>query len=258
MTAAAVLYISVFTFGVAFQARSGEKPITNRSLSVDKGNCANGYIYACSEQTSKKLKLRITHDDETLTYDIQGDGEWEAFPLQLGSGGYIVTLYEQVSGQKYKQAGRVTVDAELTEEEIAFLYPNQYVSYTEGSEVVKLGREISRGCSTETARFEVVCRYVEENLQFDYVKLVTVPGGTLPDIDGCLSTGRGICQDLAAVATAMLRCAGVHTKLVIGYADGNYHAWVAAEVDGRERIYDPTVALGALGAVKEYTAERYY
>lgn len=80
----------------------------------------------------------------------------------------------------------------------------------------------------------------------------------LPDIDTCFNKKLGICQDLAAMTVCMLRVQGVPAKLMIGYADRNYHAWVVAIIDGREVFYDPTAELNAISRVKNYTVERFY
>jgi len=68
----------------------------------------------------------------------------------------------------------------------------------------------------------------------------------------------GICYDLAAMATAMLRIMGIPTKMVIGYADNQYHAWVEIINGDKSIIYDPTVDIAGIMKVKKYTAERYY
>lgn len=256
--AAVVLYLSVFALAAVLPERSGDILLENRKLRVDEGHSENGYIYASSLPSQKKLKLRIEHNGDILTYDLGSEGGWESFPLQQGSGTYTVTLYEQISGKKYAAAGRVKVDAALLDEQGAFLYPNQYVSYTGDSKVVRLAGEVCAGRKTETEKFAAVKRYILDNLSFDYMKLVGIAPGTLPDIDGCLEKGAGICQDLAAVAVAMLRSEGIHARLVIGYADENYHSWVTATVDGREAFFDPTADMKAIKNVKQYTAERIY
>ena len=65
-------------------------------------------------------------------------------------------------------------------------------------------------------------------------------------------------QDLSAVMVCMLRTQGIPARLMIGYADKQYHAWVEADVNGKECFFDPTAALSAISRVKEYTIERYY
>lgn len=256
--AAAVFLFSLFASALVWPEPSGQKAQTGGKLTVDAGNAHDGYIRVMGKKSKKRLKLRIAYGKETLTYDLNSDGEYEVFPLQNGSGKYAVTLYEQASGKKYSQAGKVTVNAKMEDEGAAFLCPSQYVNYGPDSAAVAVGLEICEGMTEETEIFDTVCAYVTKNFAYDYVKAVTVTIGTLPDIEGCMSSRMGICQDLAAVTVCMLRVNGVHAKLVIGYADSQYHAWVVAIVNGEEVFFDPTAALKAIRNVKTYTVERIY
>ena len=259
LLAAAMFFCSLFVSALVWPEESGQKLVTGGKLSVDAGNASLGYIRVKSKASKKRLKLRIAYGKETLTYDLNNEGNFEIFPLQGGSGKYAVTLYEQASGKKYSQAGKVSVSAKMDDELAPFLLPNQYVNYTPDTPAVALSMELCEGLETETQKYEAVCGYFShKNIGYDYMKAVTVTGGTLPDIEDCLKKKMGICQDLAALAVCMLRVQGIHARLVIGYADSTYHAWVTAVVDGEETFFDPTVTLGALRNVKNYTVERIY
>ena len=170
---------------------------------------------------------------------------------RLGGASMTVTAAGKVSG-------KVTVNAKMEDEEAAFLCPSQYVNYTQDTKAVGISCELCEGLSGEKEVFAAVCGYVEKNFGYDFIKAATVKSGTMPDIDGCIKTRMGICQDLAAVTVCMLRVQGIHARLVIGYADKAYHAWVTANVDGEEVFYDPTAAIGAIRNVKNYTVERIY
>ena len=76
-----------------------------------------------------------------------------------------------------------------------------------------------------------VDRPTSGRLTYDGEKAAAVTAGYLPDVDKVLEEGKGICFDYAALMTAMLRCQGVPTKLVIGYAGTVYHAWVSVWTD---------------------------
>ncbi len=228
-------------------------------LQVDASHTGDGYFYASVPSGSRhKLKLRVAKDGTTLTYDLSGEGNSELFPLQLGSGSYQVSLYENVSGKKYAQEGRVDLWVSLNREDIAFLYPNQYVNYSLRSLVTAMADELAAGQSSARGYYDAVQSYMQTDFLYDYIKSVTVAGGALPDIEGCCEKRMGICQDLSAVMVAMLRQRGVPARLMIGYADNNYHAWTTATVDGEEIFFDPTAALNAIAKPKDYTLERYY
>ena len=73
---------------------------------------------------------------------------------------------------------------------------------------------------------------------YDYIKAATVKAGTLPDIDGSFAKKAGICQDLSAIMVCMLRTQGIPSRLIIGYADKQYHAWVTTTVEKKEEFFD--------------------
>ena len=246
--------------GAVWPEASGDRRSSDGDLTVDASHSEDGYFMAKAAQGSRKLKLRVEKDGTTLTYDLNSDGAYEVFPLQLGSGSYACKLYENLSGNKYAQVGAVTVKAELTDEYAAFLCPNQYVNYTPDSAAVALSEEICQGLESDREKFDAIREYIRRNYVYDFVRAATVvnASGTLPDIDGCVERRMGICQDLAGMAACMLRVQGIPTKLVVGYADNSYHAWNSVRIDGEEVLYDPTADLNALPGSPTYTVERFY
>ena len=246
---------------VLMPAAPGAKVQKDGKLIVDSSNSADGYIMAkVSAKDKKRMKLRITMGGSALNYDLNSDGEFEVFPLQFGKVNYTVTLYRNVEGKKYKEAGQVTVSPKNMEDELrCFLYPNQYVNYTEETECVKVASDLCKDMTSQSEIFLTVCKYVVSHLSYDYIKAVTVKPGMLPNIDECWEKGMGICQDLSAVTCAMLRSQGVPARLIIGtLGSGTPHAWVLAVVDGEDRFFDPTAELDASSKTDTYTSERWY
>ena len=230
----------------------------NGKLSVDATNISEGYFQAAIQKsTSKRMKLRVTKDKETLTYDLNGDAAFEVFPLQLGDGKYVVTLYEQVKGTKYSKAGSVSFNVKLSEPDICFLYPNQYVHYTQATAAVAKADELCAGKDAQAA-YDAVCTFMSKNFVYDYIKAINIKNGVLPDIETSWSKRMGICQDLSAIMCCMLRTQGLPARLMIGYADNNYHAWVSVRFDGEDHFFDPTAAVNGIKKVKSYTLERFY
>ena len=225
---------------------------------VDVSNIEDGYFMAAVQKANKhKLKLQVVHGDEKLTYDLNSDGDYEVFPLQLGEGKYTIALYENVSGKKYSQEGKISISVKLKSENRPFLYPNQYVNYKKTTEAVLKAAELCEGKSQKEA-FDIICNFMKTSFVYDYVKAVTIKAGMLPDIDGAYSKKMGVCQDLSAIMVCMLRTQGIPCKLMIGYADKQYHAWTTSIIDGEEIFFDPTAALNAISKVRDYSLERYY
>ena len=225
---------------------------------VDYSHASEGYILARAKKSKSRLKLRISIGDETYTYDLNQNGKYEVFPLQQGSGTYKCVLYRNTSGKKYTQDGSITVKAKLNREDAAFLCPNQYVNYDADTPAVAKAAEICEGLTSDRKKYEAIREYITSNYLYDYVQAITVGAGELPDIDRCYEKRMGICQDLSALAVCMLRTQGIPARLMIGYADKNYHAWVSVSIDGEDILFDPTADLKAVTQPKTYTLERYY
>ena len=229
---------------------------SNGNMTVDSSHADQGYVMIrVTNPTKNRMKLRVTYGGGQLMYDVNSEGEYEAFPLQLGSGKYEFSMFENVKGSKYSAAGKVTLTVELVDPNAAYLVPNQYVNYNILTEAVKKSDEIGSGATRGT--YDAVCNFISSEFAYDFVRAATISPGELPDIDYCYENRMGICQDLSAVMVCMLRVQGIPARLVIGYADKYYHAWTVTVLDGEEIFFDPTVAVGALN-VNKYAIERMY
>ncbi|MDR0929274.1 MAG: transglutaminase-like domain-containing protein [Oscillospiraceae bacterium] len=245
---------------------SGDKLLTKGSLVIDASHSESGYIMVKSEKTDRRLKLRISKEDPvtrekvTLDYDLNGEGLYEVFPLQMGSGSYTCALYKNVDGMQYSAAGTVTVKAELTDDNIAFLSPNQYVNYTPETPAVLEAAALCEGLTTQREKADAIFDYIRDGFVYDFVKAMTVAGalGEMPNIDQCFKTRMGICQDLSALTACMLRTQGIPTQLVIGYANNGYHAWNRIYLDGEYILFDATAELNAISKDVVYSMERIY
>lgn len=238
---------------------TGSKVISDGSLTIDCSNASSGYVMMKAKKSQKRLKVRVKGPGGTLNYDLNTDGEYEVFPLQYGNGSYSFTLYKNVSGKKYSEDGHVNVKAQMEDELTAFLYPNQYVNYTADCQAVVKAAELCEGLTGQKEKFKVICKFINSQFAYDFIKSVTISGTVLPDIDGSFTKRMGICQDLAAIAVCMMRSQGIPTKLMVGMLNGNtYHAWTVAVVDGEEILYDPTNELNPSGKKPQYSLERWY
>ena len=236
---------------------SGTVVETGGKLMIDASHADQGYIMVCvAEPTSHRMKVRMSYGGAQLTYDLNSDGMYETFPLQMGSGEYEFSLYENVKGNKYSAEGRVVLQVQLADENAAFLVTNQYVNYDLYTAAVQKSDELCAGQSPRDV-YNAVTGFISSEFAYDFVRAKNVSPGMLPEIDYCYDNRMGICQDLSAVTACMLRVQGVPTKLMIGYAGKYYHAWTVVILDGEEIRFDPTVAVGALGEYK-YQTERYY
>ena len=148
-------------------------------------------------------------------------------PLSDGNGSYEAGIYIHVVDKKYATVMTAAFCVELTDEFAPFLRPNQYVNYTEATEAVALGAEITAGIGDDLHKVAAVYDYVVSNIRYDHQRAATVKSGYLPDLDQVLEEKKGICFDYGALMTAMLRSQEIPCKLVVGYAGKTYHAWIS-------------------------------
>ncbi len=240
-----------------YPSADGTAVLTSHGTTMDISHVDQGYIMVKHEPSKKKLKIRIVMGQEFYTYDLRADEVYETFALPFGSGKYKLQVFRQASGTKYSNEGSLSFTAELADETLPYLYPNQYVSYSAGSAAVAKAQELCAGLSGAADKLKAVRRYVTSAILYDYVLDSTVQSGYLPAVDDVLAKGKGICFDYAALTACMLRTQGVPTKLEIGYADKIYHAWNSVLVDGQWVRVDTTADANHM-TVRKYTVERTY
>ncbi len=214
---------------------SGVLVQSNELALIDYSNTNNGYIMAKYTGTNRKVKIQITGpSQETYTYNMNLDGQYDVLPLSDGSGDYFVRICENIGGTSYSVALTLNFSASIDDEFAVFLRPNKYVNFTPESHVVAKAGELTRGVTDILEKVGLVYDYVVDNFTYDYDLAATVQSGYIPDVDAVLASEKGICFDYAAVITSMLRGLGIPTKLIVGNAGSAYHAWinVYSEEDG--------------------------
>ena len=204
----------------------GKETIGSSPLVLDISEKDQGYLTAESDSSDSSMNLQISTPTEVLYSYFISPGETAVIPFSEGNGDYMITCYQQVSGDQYAALYMETVTVELSNEFLPFLYPNQYVNFTPESKASKLALSMVTEDTEDLEALELIYHYVTENLTYDYRKADTVGTGYLPDVDETLGTGTGICFDYAALTAAMLRSCDIPCKLQIGYAGDIKHAWI--------------------------------
>lgn len=267
------------TTSVTEPSATGSTVYENSLACIDASNASEGYIMVRYTGTVKKVKVQILAPDGiTYTYSLFDDA-YETFPLQAGSGSYRIDVLENVGDNMYALAFSQDINAAVADEFLPFLYPNQYVWFTDSSEAVKLGRKLSDESKSDLDYIQKVYDHVTHNISYDEEKAQTVEAGYLPDIDATLASQRGICFDYASLMAAMLRSQSIPTKLEIGYSGSAYHAWISVytketgwvdgiiQFDGSSwSLMDPTLASNNdsrsvgkyIGDGSNYTVKYYY
>lgn len=195
---------------------------------IDASYIEDGYIKVkYLKETTKKLKVIVEKGTEKYTYDLNNKGEYDIYPLQMGDGKYKVSVYENISGNKYATKQTATINVKLKDENAPFLVPNQYVNYVDSSEAIEKAKELTDGKDNDFDKIDVIYDYIISNITYDNEKAKTVKSGYLPSVDEILKSNKGICFDYASVMAAMLRSQEIPAKLVTGYSSNLnvFHAW---------------------------------
>lgn len=245
---------------------SGAIVYGNDTISIDASNTGEGYVMVRYAGASEQVRLQITTPGGILYTYALAIGQYETFPLTGGNGSYHMDVLEHAYDDMYALAFSQDIEVALNDEFKPFLYPNQYAWYTQESQAVQYGIQLSEKSSDDLSYVENVYHYIIENVTYDKEKAENVQPNYLPNIDETMSTGKGICFDYASLMTAMLRSQGIPTKLEIGYSGEAYHAWISVylkeagwvdniiEFDGTDwTLMDPT--LGASNNKK--SVEKY-
>lgn len=237
---------------------------------LDISNTDQGYLGVKYLGQNQKVKLQLTKDTDTYTYTLLKRNNFEIFPFSSGSGTYTIGIFENIGENQYIQVCAETVEVHLKDENLPFLYPNEYVNYTSGDPIIDLSSQITESSNDELSMVQNIFQYVTAHIDYDYAFAEQVPADYIPDISEVLESRKGICFDYASVMSAMLRIRGIPAKLVVGYAGDIYHAWISVytsekgwlegiiQFDGKDwTMLDPTTAASS-GQVDDITRDSRY
>ena len=228
-------------------------------VTIDASNVKDGYVAVKCEPKSNKLKAQVRLGDRSYNYDINGDNQYVFFPLQMGNGTYKVRVLENAGGTNYTPLYQADIDVNMDDTNRVFIYPSQYVWYTNDASAVAKSYEICNGLKSDKEKVDKIYDWVVDNMTYDKELAKTVQSGYLPDLEETMKTKKGICFDYCALFSAMLRAQGIPTKLVIGKVqpEGITHSWSQVYIDGKWEWMDTTMD-GKGHKESDYTMEKEY
>ncbi|HSL94271.1 MAG TPA: transglutaminase domain-containing protein [Bacillota bacterium] len=207
---------------------------------IDTSSTGQGII-TINYSGTVKARLEVRKGDVKYYYNIYP--RQDSFPLQMGSGQYTITVFENTTDNKYRAVERSIVDVTIASANTVFLASVQEIAWSEQSLAAAKARQLAATLGTDREKFEAVYHFIVANIDYDTPKLATLTSTYLPSIDQTLTSGKGICYDHASLTAAMLRSLGIPAKLVKGYASTvqGYHAWNEVYIDGQWLIMDASV-----------------
>ena len=211
---------------------------SNDTAEIDYSNTDDGYIMArYTASTDSRILVQVQMPTDSYVCDIE-PGIWATFPLSEGDGNYTFSVLEDVGDSRYAQVLSCTADVSLNNEFSPFLRSNQFVDYAAAPNTVATAGLLMTDDMETLDKVAAVYKFVISYLTYDTELAATVSSGYLPVLDEVLAKKSGICFDYAALMAGILRSGNIPCKLVIGYADGLYHAWISVWVDGEGWIDD--------------------
>ena len=208
---------------------------------VDTSVMSKGIIRVHVDNNMKKMKVQINKDNIKYIYDY---GEYNVFPLQLGNGKYLISLYEYVKDRSYRLFKQESVTLKINDQNDVYLQSIQLIHWDYRMQAIKTAKHITRYKKTDLDKTKEIYKYIISKISYDEEKADTVKAGYIPMIDQVLKEGRGICYDYSVLFAAMLRSIGIPTKLLMGYCNNSniYHAWNEVYIKEEKRwiILDTT------------------
>ncbi len=218
------------TIQVLTPTADGAEVYSGSVASIDCSHTDQGYFMAQYYGSNWDAKLGVIDPNYEVTYyDL--NSSYEAFPLTSGNGTYIIKVYENIEADYYSEAFSQSISVNITNPYGPYLYPNQYVWFTAGTDTVQKAAELAYPANTDLEVVENVYNYIITNVTYDYNKAATVQDGYLPNVDDTLHTNTGICFDYAVLMIAMLRSQRIPARLEIGYMGSEYHAWLSVHTE---------------------------
>jgi len=219
----------------------------------DKTNLAKGYITVTYDgdvvKKVVKIKLELVGDKEKRynSFTIITNDPIN-IPLTLGDGQYKLTIMEQVNAKTYRGLAVEQFNVKVTSPNDVYLVSSPIVAYTAETQAVidYLKSYTDKKLTTPAAKTDLLYQNMIKGFTYDMDKAINInkryPDGYTPIIDSVYAAQKGICYDYSAITAAVLRAAGIPTKVVVGYAPEIevLHAWNEIYLDNKWVVVDFT------------------
>lgn len=210
----------------------GTKTLEKNGYIIDYSHAEDGYVAIKGANIETPMKAQLIYGEFTVSYDVYPN-TYTIIALTPGSGTYTIRTLRQKEGNAYSVTATLELTVTLNSELSPYLYPNQIVNYTKDTLAVKKSFELTQGLTSQLERVHAVYQFIVTTIDYDYEKAKRAQNEFLiPDLDEAYTLKKGICFDYAALMAAMLRVQHIPTRVVTGYVDVGYHAWVETYIDG--------------------------
>lgn len=211
---------------ILWPTQPGQLVFESNGFIIDYSNAEYGYISILAPNNNAIQKAQVTLNENVYTYTLDSN-QYVIIPLQMGDGIYSIKMLRNKEGNTYVVSASTQIDVKLINETTAYLYPNQIVDYNKETQAIMKSFELTQGADSEIERVYEIYQYIVNNIDYDYDKAeLAQTKFILPIIDETYLIEKGICFDYASLMSAMLRVQHIPTRVVTGYVEAGYHAWV--------------------------------
>lgn len=197
----------------------------------------NDYVVYVYHDFAKKGKEKYS------AYPLYAINADEYFPLAHGNREYKVMIARKLENGTGSYIANKTVKLSMKDQNAAFLASHSMVAWQNASNTTAYAKKLSKKTAKGGDITDTVYQDIINSMHYDYAVLGKLPSGYIPDLDTVLKKRKGVCLDTSALMVAMLRYAGVPTRLAVGKSTatgGGDHAWIEVYRNGKWQVLDPT------------------
>lgn len=258
---------------ILYPSASNSLILDSEIAKIDYSNAHKGYIMAFLKTVdNRKVKIQVAKDEQKYNYDLTST-VGSTYPLQMGSGRYVIKILENIENNQYALRNSIEIEVNLDNELTPYLYPNVLVDYKPDDQITSLAIELVKDDNNDLKRIKTIYEYVVNYLKYDDKKAKLAKQEYLiPDLEEIIKNKQGICFDYASMMVAMLRINHIPARLICGGTEKDeYHAWLEVYLDGEGwinpdifidkdiwTIMDPTFASNKYDYDGKYVATSYY
>ncbi|MBD7939712.1 transglutaminase domain-containing protein [Cytobacillus sp. Sa5YUA1] len=249
---------------IEYSSLYNERGVTLETPAYSGDESSGDYTISGMIQPEAELASDTTHlyvsskkgEDTALDvipiHDFRFD---DSFYLRFGPGTYDITVsvpeITKENSDTFRFYSVAKFQVENSGEDRRDLLPSRGVE-SDHPKIVSLAEELLQGVEGDREKAKAIYDYVAEHIAYDVEKYNTDDFQWDDSALKALETKKGVCQDYAYLAIALLRASEMEARFVEGNAGsgftrgalGGRHAWVEVKVDGEWLTMDPTWGSG--------------
>lgn len=220
----------------------------NGQVKLNTGSTGNGVVLVQASSSligSKELIVVISANGKSYQYTVPDRDRYAGIPLNMGNGTYAIQIIEATpvprAGGGYDLAGSILMSQSFSVSLSSSLKPYTAASvkndFSRGSSFVQKANELASGKTSTDGKVSAIYTWIVNNISYDAILAKKVNDANLnneyithiANPATTYSTRKGICDDYAALMSAMLRSQGIPTRIIYGHvtlgSEKLYHAW---------------------------------